>query len=125
MYRPQSSNRVGGAAVEFAVVVPVVLLMILGLIEWGRFEMIRQVTLTAAFNGARLGALPGTTDLDVEEKVDAVLEVYLVSGATTATTFTEEMVTVNVQVPVGPNAFFLKRFFGNAILEREYELKLE
>ena len=118
-------NRKGSVAVEFAIVVPLVFLLVLGLVEWGRFEMIRQVTLTAAFNAARMGSLQGTTESDVEDKVDSILAVYRVTGATTTTTFSDDLVTVNVEVPVGPNAFFLNRFFGDAILEREYQLILE
>ncbi|MEL7496464.1 MAG: TadE/TadG family type IV pilus assembly protein [Planctomycetota bacterium] len=118
-------NRRGATAVEFALVAPIVFLVVLGLVEWARFEMVRQVTSTATFNGARAGALMGATDVDVETKVNNILDVYFVNNATTTTTFSDSKVTVNVKVPVGPNSFLLTRFFGQATLEREFEIMLE
>lgn len=120
-----NTNRKGAVSVEFAMVVPIVLLALLGLIEWGRFEMIRQVTSTATFNAARTGTISGATDIDVETKVNNILAVYFITDATTTTTFSEDHVTVNVQVPVGPNAFFLSKFFGSATVKREFCVALE
>ena len=117
--------RRGSATVEFSIVIPLVFLFVLGLMEWGRFEMIRHVTSTAAFNGCRLATLQGVTEPEVETRVNEILDVYFVSQATTTTTFEEEDVTVHVEVPVAPNSFFLVRFFGNVTLEREFTLALE
>lgn len=118
-------RRKGAVSVEFALVVPIVLLVVFGLIEWGRFEMIRQVTSTATFNAARTGTIMGATDVDVETEVNNILAIYFVTGATTTTTFSGDHVTVNVQVPIGRNAFFLSKFFGSATVEREFTVALE
>ena len=120
-----TARRKGAVSIEFALVVPIVMLVVLGLMEWGRFEMIRQVTSTATFNGARLGTISGATDVDVEAKVNSILAVYFIEGATTTTNFGADHVTVEVQVPVGPNAFFLNKFFGSATVKRQFCVALE
>lgn len=56
----------GIAAVEFALVLPVLLLLIFGIIEMGTAWYYRQMMVNASREGARLGALSatgGTTDV--------------------------------------------------------------
>ena len=118
-------NRRGATTVEFTLVLPMIFLFVLGLFEWGRFEMVRQVMSTATFNGARVGSLPGMTSTDVENRVNEILNVYRVTGGTTTTTINAESSTVNLQVPVGPNSFLLKSLFGDMTLEREFTLDLD
>src|SRR5688572_19641791 len=69
-------NRRGAAAVEFAVVAPVLFLMVFGMIEYGRAVMVQQVMVNAAREGARSGVLDGATATDVEDRVVD----YLVGG---------------------------------------------
>lgn len=114
--------RTGATTVELALVLPMIFTIVLGLVEWGRYEMIRQVTSTAAFNAARLGAVAGSTTGDVEAKVDSILAVYFVGGATTTSTLTPTESTVSIEVPVGPNSFFLRRFYGESTLSREFTI---
>ena len=118
----KQTNRKGATAVEFALVLPISFAIVLGLMEWGRFEMVRQVTSTAAFNGSRLGSIPGATDVDVEARVNDILGVYFVTGATVTSTFSIEETTVLVQVPMDQNSFFLKHLFGSLTLEREFTI---
>lgn len=47
----------GAAAVEFALIVPLLLLMILGSIDWGYFFFVQQVVTNAAREAARVGSL--------------------------------------------------------------------
>lgn len=62
---------------------PVFFLMILGMIEIGRGVMVQQIITNASREGARIAVLPGSTTLDVENRVDAVLEAGGITGATT------------------------------------------
>lgn len=62
-------NRRGAAAVEFAVVAPVLFLMVFGMIEYGRAVMVQQVMTNAAREGARSAVLDGATATDVETRV--------------------------------------------------------
>ena len=74
MKRPQSSSRKardrGSVAVEFALVVPALLLIVFGLIDFGR-ALNAQISLTgAAREGARLAAL-GYSNGQVQARVAA------------------------------------------------------
>jgi len=74
MNRPPSSGRKthdrGTAAVEFALVLPVLLLIVFGIVDFGR-ALNAQLTLTgAAREGVRLAAL-GYTDAAIQARVAA------------------------------------------------------
>ncbi len=70
-------KRRGAAAVEFAVVAPIFLLLVFGMIEYGRMVMVQQVLTNASREGARCAVLDGSTNLDVV----SVVEQYLTSGS--------------------------------------------
>jgi len=122
--RRRRFGRSGATAVEFSLVLPIIFAIVFGLMEWGRFEMIQQVTLTAGFNGARMGTLPGTTSTEIEEFVDDVLAVYFISGATTEVNLSETEANVRVSVPLNDNSLVLLRFFNDLSLEREFTLEI-
>lgn len=63
----------GAAAVEFAVVAPVFVLLIFGMIEYGRMVMVQQMLTNASREGARRAVLEGSTEADVR----AVVTEYL------------------------------------------------
>jgi Flp pilus assembly protein TadG len=54
-------KRRGAAVVEFAVVAPVFILLIFGMIEVGRAIMVEQILTNAAREGARIAVLDSTT----------------------------------------------------------------
>lgn len=51
----------GQSILEFSLIAPVALLLIVGTVEFGRFYMIRQAITNAAREGARILVLPSTT----------------------------------------------------------------
>jgi Flp pilus assembly protein TadG len=59
----------GAAAVEFAVVAPVFVLLIFGMIEYGRMVMVQQMLTNASREGARRAVLEGATEQDVRQTV--------------------------------------------------------
>lgn len=69
----QSSRQVrrGAAVVEFAIVAPIFVLFVFGMIEYGRMVMVQQVLTNATREGARQAVLEGATSDDV---VDAVVD---------------------------------------------------
>ena len=79
-------KRRGAAAVEFAIVAPVFLIMIFGLIEFGRLVMVQQVITNASREGARNGILDGATTSNVQSIVGNYLETAAISGATVTVT---------------------------------------
>ena len=61
----------GAAAVEFALVMPLLLLLVFGIVEFGLI-MNRQITVThAAREGARYYSLPGVTAAQAKAKCEA------------------------------------------------------
>jgi len=72
--RPGSKRR-GAAVVEFAVVAPLLFMLLLGTVEMGRFVMIGQLTESAASIGGREAAKTATESSgDVTESVAGYLQ---------------------------------------------------
>ena len=76
----------GAAAVEMAIVLPVLVLLIFGIIQWSIYFNRLQGLQAAAREGARVAALPQSTQSDVKAKVTDALDGVLPSGATTTIT---------------------------------------
>lgn len=73
--RPHHFNaRSGAALVEFAVVFPVFILVILGIIEFGRAFMVGQMVTNAAREGARQAVLDGSSNSAVTSTVTSFLQ---------------------------------------------------
>ena len=73
-------NEKGAALIEAAVTVPIILLISVGIFEFGRAYQTQQVLVNAAREGARLAVIEGSTDAQVRERVNA----YLTAGGLTA-----------------------------------------
>ena len=54
---------------EFAVVAPVFVLLVFGMIEYGRMVMVQQMLTNASREGARRAVLDGSTEADVRNVV--------------------------------------------------------
>ena len=67
-------KRRGASAVEFAVVAPVLFLMIFGMIEYGRLIMVQQIITNASREGAREAVLDGATSTSVTDQVRIYLQ---------------------------------------------------
>ncbi len=104
--RSYRKKRRGAAAVEFAVVAPIFLLLVFGMIEYGRMVMVQQVITNASREGARVGVLDGSTNMDVTGIVNQYLNSGSISGANITVTPTNpedamfgDPVTVTVDIP--------------------------
>lgn len=93
--RKRNFIRRGTAVVETAVVAPLLILAMFGMIEVGYAFMIKQTVTLAAREGARAAALPGGTMSDVQGAVDASMAAANLSGYT---------VSSNIDT-VGPNDY--------------------
>lgn len=74
----------GAAAVEFAVVSPVLVLFVLGIIEIGRLVMVSQVVTNATREGARYSVLTDTSVSDVDVYVRQYLSQVSISESAIA-----------------------------------------
>jgi Flp pilus assembly protein TadG len=73
IHKKRSVNRRGAAAIEFALVMPVFLVLLLGMLECARLGMAVQVVTSAAREGCRVAALPGNTATTAQTRVNTVL----------------------------------------------------
>jgi Flp pilus assembly protein TadG len=129
-YRRQ---RRGAAAVEFAVVAPVFLLLVFGMVEYGRMVMVQQLLTNASREGARKAVLDGSKTEDVKTLVNDYLVNSSIKGATVTVTPNPPSsaafgapVTVSVSVPFdkvswlpGPMYLRGKTMTASAVMRRE------
>ena len=71
--RKRGRGRSGVAAAEMALVLPVLLLAIMGMLEFGRAFMVQQIITNAAREGARRAVIPNATYNEVYSLVDDYL----------------------------------------------------
>ncbi len=111
--RSRGKSQRGAAAVEFALVLPFLLMVVLGAIDWGWYFFVREVVTNAAREGARAGAVATASDplpaarniagaylanlglTDAGAALDASTSTANVGGTTVTT------VNVTVTYPVG------------------------
>lgn len=99
-------RRLGGAVVEMAIVLPLLLTMLLGIIEFGYAFTVRQALVQGAREGARLAALPGDPSSQIDDEIRARVAEHLSPlGLTTQTvtidhaTETSETEVITVTIP--------------------------
>ena len=79
--RSSWSSESGAELIEFAVSLPLLLLVALGIVDFGLLFQRFMVVTNAAREGARVAVLPGYGDADVVARVDQ----YLAAGGLTGT----------------------------------------
>jgi Flp pilus assembly protein TadG len=90
----------GAELVEFALILPLLVFIILGLIDFGFMFQRFEVVTNAAREGARMAVLPGYAAADVQARVLS----YLTTGGVAATTSntTVSVTSVSIAAGVGP-----------------------
>jgi Flp pilus assembly protein TadG len=87
----------GAALLETAVTLPIVLMICVGIFEFGRAYQTWQVLTNAAREGARVAATSGTSDLEVETAVRSYMAAERLGNAGAAP------IAVNRKVALGSN----------------------
>jgi len=114
--RDGSTRERGAAIVEFAVVLPLLLTILFGIIEYGWVFMVRQSLQMAAREGCRLSVLQ-TTDEPYAEVIERINQVMGPTGLTgydinmTHSTGTSALETVTVTIPYA-QVSLMGGFFG-------------
>ena len=83
---PRRMTRRGSSVVELALVAPVLLTLLLGMIEAARVGMVCQLITTAAREGCRVAVLDGMGQTDVQNRINAVLSGSGISVGTVSPT---------------------------------------
>ncbi len=105
--RRSDPSRRGVAAVEFAMVVPIFVVFIFGMIEFGRILMVQQTLINGSREGARQAVLEGATEDGVVEIVSEYLQAasinvpsdYVSVSPDPADVRGNEKITVSISVP--------------------------
>tara|TARA_R110002049_G_scaffold2750_9_gene22367 strand:- start:38246 stop:38662 length:417 start_codon:yes stop_codon:yes gene_type:complete len=120
-YQTRPRKRRGTAAVEFAVVAPIMLLFTFGLVELGRMMLVKQSATHATREGARIAIRPTATNDDVLDRVNEELALFAINDAVVETIppSIEDMepgLEVKVRITIDPAAnSWVPGFFDWAI----------
>ena len=112
-----TSNVRGAAVVELAVVLPLLLTLVFGIIEFGWIFMVRETLVNASREGCRVAVLQGSTQQHVTDRVDASMAGAGLSNYTveiTSATPTNPTETVKVLIPYAEVSLLAGYFFGGS-----------
>jgi Flp pilus assembly protein TadG len=123
-------SRSGASAVELAILLPFLGILVVGMLEIGRALVVKEVLSDAAQKGCRTAALPGKSNADVQADVDDIMTDNGVTGYSTtilvngvagdvATANRFDRVSVTVVVPVSNVAWTTTFFLTSQMLESE------
>jgi len=90
-------NDRGAAMIEMALTLPLLLLLSVGVFEFGRAFQTWQVLTNATREGARVAVLPGTSDDAVSTRVQE----YLAAGQLPSASFSSILITRDVVISIG------------------------
>jgi Flp pilus assembly protein TadG len=125
-------SRPASAAVEFAVVAPILALLVLGMIEVTRAIQVKNVLTDTARSGCRIGIQAGATSDNVKDSINSILTsngidssfatiTILVNNAnvnvSTATRY--ETISVKIALPISKVNWVTPLFFASTSVESE------
>lgn len=114
--RVSRAPRPGAITVEFALVLPVFLLLMFASVEFARLNMMRHAADNAAYEAARVGILPGADATNVASVATNYMQSKLGAQGVTVNVTPDPIaddtpeVTVNVSIPMDQNAWVTPRF---------------
>jgi hypothetical protein len=116
-------TRAGAAAVEFAVAISVLLMIVFASIEFVRLNMLKHSVEHASYLAARKGIIIGAKSNDVKNEALAHLAILNVSGETVTVnpaTINDDtqIVEVIVNVPMSGNSWISPVYFNGTITGR-------
>jgi Flp pilus assembly protein TadG len=135
--RKRPSKRSGVAAIEFAMVLPVLLILTIGTMDLCSLMFLKESVVLAAYEGARQGVGRGRTNADATARITEFLDErnithngagsVVISGGGFEGAETLEAVTVTVTVPTDGNLLIPSDLFGgmtvsaDVTMVKEYE----
>lgn len=105
-------NRRGAAAVEFALVFPLIMSFFGAMVMFAQANLLRDTAQHAAYEGARAAMVPGASSEDAKAAAESLLAVIDTRAADikiTPPVITDDVPTVRVDVviPMGPNLWWM------------------
>ncbi len=139
--RRRRARRAGAAAVEFAIVAPIFLLLLAGMIEFGQAFRVEHALSNAARRGARAAIVEGASGSQViqkvkthctqtmgvdEEDVTVAIAVNGDAGGDLGGAQPQDEISITVSVPFSKvGVGFYSHFFSNAVLSATNTLEHE
>lgn len=129
----------GAALVELAIVLPVFVTVMLGIIEFGRAFMVGQLVANAAREGARMAIVDGSSNSAVQSAVTSFLQSTAnVSPGDVTTTITvngagsdvsaaqpRDLINVQVTIPFSKVSFLPPTYLASASLKSSSSMRHE
>lgn len=119
----RSTNRRGAAAVEFAVCLPILVMLIFGSIEASAMIFLKQSLNVAAYEASREAIRDGRSNADARVKANAILASRGVVGfnitfpnGESFSAVRGDQIAAEVTAPSGPNSPLVGQFIRNRIL---------
>lgn len=113
-------RRQGATSVEFAMTIPILLLIVFGGIEFGRASMLRHTADHAAYVAARHAITPGASVDDVRQQAADHLDAhgvsdYVITVSPDPITYDTTLVEVSVSFPASSNSFVVPDYLSGDI----------
>ncbi len=141
----QNPTRRGAVIVEMALVLPIFLGLVLGIIEFGRGLMVGQLVTNAAREGARKAILDGSTNSDITSTIQSLLATSAnVSTGNISVTITvtpasgnpdpgnniaacrsKDLITIKVQIPFDKVALVAGKYLKGKMLTGQAAMRHE
>ncbi|MDX1926676.1 MAG: TadE family protein [Pirellulaceae bacterium] len=115
-------RRRGAAVVEFAVCLPLLMLIVLGAIEATHGIFLKQALSAAAYEGMRVAIEPRSRQADAIQQAQAILDARLVKGSRIAfdtnidTAPRGQKVAIEVSAPISLNSPFIGRVIQDRVV---------
>ena len=130
-FRNRSNRRLGTAMVELAVCLPVLVIILIGTVEACRLIQIEQDLSVIAYEGARVGTIPGMSS----ETAIAQCELMLADRGIVGHAITVEpdagtlqpgqLLTVTVTVDCDPNSLFGTSLYGGRTIDQSVVMRAQ
>ena len=124
--RNRLRNRKGAAVVEFAVCLPLIMLIMLGSIEAANMLFLRQALVQASYEGAKAAVRLDSDNATVVEIANLVAAGRRIEGFTVETVPADvttvppgDFIRVRTSAPVNSNSFISGTVFRNLTLDAE------
>jgi Flp pilus assembly protein TadG len=112
----RNRHRRGAAVVEFAVCLPIIMLLVLGSIEATSAVFVRQALTTSAYEGIREAVRTGSTTVNSVQRAQNVLDSRRIRSSSIRFTPADvdntprgDLITIEVSAPYGANSPFMGR----------------
>lgn len=130
--KPRGRERHGVAATEFAVCLPLIVMLLLGTLEASTMIFLKQTLSIAAYEGVRTAVTAGSQESDVLDSCNRILEQRSVADASVsvspgplASQPIQAWITVQVSAPASSNSVLQGLFMSGSTVTAQASMMKE